>query len=48
MEVKARHDEKTKQGRKNHIGISHRGALKGTKEGSKVNKELKLSEISDM
>jgi len=43
----ARRDEKTRRGGKNHVGTTHRGGMKSTKEGSKVNKELKLSEIGD-
>lgn len=47
VEVKARRDNKTKRGGKNHVGVSHRGAMKGTLTGSSVNKELKLEELGD-
>ena len=43
-EVKARRDKKTKRGGKNHVGMTHRGLLKSTKEGSKVNKEFKIKD----
>jgi hypothetical protein len=33
--------ENTKQGGSNHVGLSHRGSMKATKEESKVVKEPK-------
>jgi len=46
VEVNAR-SEKTKRGGKNYVGMTHRGQLKGSKVGSRVNKELKMTVKED-